>query len=187
MVYRKTCDNDDTQSKVDLAEEIFTRHGDFIRSVIRFQVKDIQKIEDLYQDFFLCLVAKPIPPDIQNTRAFLYRVICSRVKDAIRSSKRRKIRLVKYTVHKTENAQEDPSSTIVRTEELEKMFELIRQKLSKREALAVMLKYKHNCKTSEVAEKMKLDPRTVSRYISIALKKLRGAHNAKRENLYDIE
>ena len=187
MVLAKSSSCDDTQSKVDLAEEIFTRHGDFIRSVIRFQVKDIQQTEDLYQDFFLCLVAKPIPSDIKNVRAFLYRVICSRVRDAIRSSKRRKIRLVKYSVRKQEDIQKDPSSSIARAEELEKMYELIRQKLSKREALAVKLKYKHNHNTSEVAQKMKLDPRTVSRYISVAFKKLRSTHDVKKENLYDIE
>ena len=45
--------------------KVFEEHGDFIRSVICFNVKNETLSEDLFQDLFLSLILKPIPEEVQ--------------------------------------------------------------------------------------------------------------------------
>ena len=63
----------DVQRNVGLAEKIFEDHRDFIRSVIRFNVNNEVDVEDIFQDFFLALISKPIPQEVRNMRGFLCR------------------------------------------------------------------------------------------------------------------
>ena len=42
------------------AARIYEEHGDFIYSVIRYQVTDESLVDDLFQDFFLALIANPL-------------------------------------------------------------------------------------------------------------------------------
>ena len=70
----------DTQSNTGLAEKIFEEHGDFIHSIIRFNVNNKVEAEDVFQDFFLSLISKPIPEEVQNLRGFLYRVVSDNVR-----------------------------------------------------------------------------------------------------------
>ena len=43
-------------SNLDHVEKIFAEHGDFVRSIIRFHVRNEVGREDLFQDFFLWLI-----------------------------------------------------------------------------------------------------------------------------------
>ena len=65
------------------------------------------------------------------------------------------------------------------TEETSKMFELIERRLPPNEALAVRLRYRSNCSTGEAAKQMGVKPRSVSRYVSVGLKKFRSYLEAK--------
>ena len=58
----------DVPNNVDPAMKIFEEHGNFIHSVIRFNVNNEAEAEDLFQDFFLSLISKPIP-DSKNDNA----------------------------------------------------------------------------------------------------------------------
>jgi hypothetical protein len=51
---------------IERAAAIFARYGDFIRRVISFQASGRLDGEDLYQEFYLVLIEKPIPTDVQN-------------------------------------------------------------------------------------------------------------------------
>ncbi|MBA7664156.1 hypothetical protein ES703_72211 [subsurface metagenome] len=58
-------------------------------------------------------------------------------------------------------------------DEAKKMFELIERRLPPPQASALTLKYRDSYDTGEIAEKMRVKPRSVSRYASVGLEKIR--------------
>ncbi len=163
----------DAQSNADLAEKIFEEHGDFIRTIIHFHMKNETEAEDLFQDFFLFLVSKPIPEEVQNVRGFLYRVVLDKAKDTSRRIKRYQGRIRRYAERRKRIVENCPENIVIEVEETKKMFELIRRRLPPKEARAVTLRYRHSCDIAEVAKKMGIKPRSVSRYVSVGLMKVR--------------
>jgi len=65
------------------------------------------------------------------------------------------------------------------------MFDLIERHLPPKEALAVALRYRENCDTAEAARKMRVKPRSVSTYVSVALKKMGHVLKERQESTYD--
>ena len=163
----------DAPSNVDRAQKAFEEHGDFIRSVIRFNVRNEALCEDLFQDLFLFLISKPIPDEVQNIRAFLYRVVSDKIKDAFRRIDRYQARIRRYAGYPGRVTEYRPKNSLIEAEETKRMFELIERHLPQKEALAVTLRYKNDCDTAKVAKKMGVQPRSVSRYVSVGLKKAR--------------
>lgn len=161
------------RSKVNRTQKVFEEHGDFIRLVIRFNVRNETLCEDLFQDLFLYLTSKPIPEDVQNVRGFLYRMISDRIKDTFRRISRYHERIRRYAEHRTHIIEHQPENSLIEAEETKKMFDLIGKKLTSKEALAVTLRYKDSYNTTKIAEKMGIKPRTVSRYVSVGIKKIR--------------
>ena len=74
-----------------------------------------------------------------------------------------------------------PETDVMAADETKKMFRIIRNSLSPREALAVTLRYKDNCDIKKIAEKMDVGPRNVSRYISIGRRKIRQLLEVSQE------
>lgn len=170
---------------IDCAEKLFAEHGEFIRSVIRFHVKDAVESDDLFQEFFLFIAANPIPQDVKNIKGFLYRMISGRVKDAFRKTMRYRRRLKRYAEHYRYILDNRPEHDVIDTEETEKMFDLIRKHLPRSEAFAVTLKYGCDYDIQEVAQKMGLKKRSVSRYMSAGLSKLRQIIGTEKGGYYD--
>jgi RNA polymerase sigma factor (sigma-70 family) len=154
-------------NSTDTTMKVLTEHGDFIRSVIRFYVKDEAEAEDLFQDFFLSLISKPIPKDIRNERAFLYRVISLRVKDVFRKIDRYQQNIHRYAQSYSATIGECPENAVIEADEVEKMFELIQSHLPSREALAITLQYKNYFETPKIAEKMGVKSRCKRRSKSV--------------------
>lgn len=163
----------DVSSNVDRAMKVFEEHGDFIHSIINFNVRDKAEVEDIFQDFFLFLVSKPMPDEVQNIRAFLYRMISDKIKDAFRRIDRYQARIRRYASYPGRVTEYRLKNGLIEAEETKRMFELIEKHLPQKEALAVTLRYRNNCDTTKVAQKMGVQPRSVSRYVSVGLKKAR--------------
>ncbi len=165
---------DECGYSVEAAAKIFLQHGEYIRMVIRQKVRNKTEVEDLFQDFFLSLVSRPLPLDVRNIRSYLYRAIMNDIVDS-----RRRLRLYHAAIREhhaylvSTNAQEDPGSILADIEETVKFFESIEGRLNSSEAQAVILRYRDNCSKKEAARKMKVKPQTVSRYLSVGLNKLR--------------
>ena len=176
---------DDFTVNVEHAERIFTEHGDFVRSILRFHVRNVVEREDLFQDFFLWLILKPIPRDVQNVKGYIYQVISDNVKDAMRRIERYQRRLCRYADHCGRVTENRPENSLIEMEESEKMFELIRRHLPRKEALAITLKYKNNYDIAETAEKMDIKSKSVSRYISAGTKKLRQVLSTDDRSSHD--
>lgn len=175
----------DAPSNVERAAELFDEYGNFIRSIIRLHVRNEAEAEDLFQDLFISIVAKPIPKEVRNIKAFLYKLISDTVKDSFRRTNRYKTRIRRYAGRHLHIAENHPASGLIDMEETIKMFDLIERHLPTKEALAVTLRFRDNCDTGEVADKMGVTTRSVSRYVSIGLKKISYVLDKKQGSNYD--
>ena len=173
MALQRTDTNDYTDN-VNTAEKLFMEYGDFIRTVIHYQVKNETHVDDLYQDFFLSLIVNPLPADVRNIKSFLHRaVINDIINDAQRAEnyQNKMLRYSKrfnYPIYK-----KTPEQVVIDTEETNKMFELIEKRLRRSEAQAITLRYKNNYHTKEVAMKMNVSSGSVRKYIYVGLSKIR--------------
>jgi len=162
------------RKRVGLAAEVFEKYSDEIRAIIYFNVKDKSKTEDIFQEFFVTVVRKPIPSGIQDIRAYLYRAITNDVIDVSRQIKNHQDHIQKYAeFRKYSKIPEDPQKTAIQVEGTKKMFQLIESRLPKREAEVLVQRYGHGLSITDTAEKMNVNKRLVSRYLSLALKKMR--------------
>jgi RNA polymerase sigma factor (sigma-70 family) len=162
------------RKRVGFAAEVFDRYGDEIRAIIHFNVKDNSRADDIFQEFFVSIVHKPIPTDIEDIRAYLYRAITNDVIDVSRQIKNHQDHIQKYAeCRKYRVIPEDPQKTAIQTENTKKMFRLIENRLPKRQAEVIVQRYGHGLSTTDTAEKMNVNKGIVCRYLSVALKKMR--------------
>jgi len=167
-------DKADVQERVGRASVIFEEHGDEIRATIQFLVSDRSKVDDIFQDVFLAIVDKPIPPDIQNPKGYLYRAIVNDIIDMARRTKSYRGRIQRYAeCRKYSIINNDPDNIVIQAEEREKMIELIERQLPPREAEAVIKRYGNDISIGDAARKMHVNKRSFSRYLCLGLKKIR--------------
>ena len=156
------------------AARIISEYGNFIRTIICSKVKNEDLAEDLFQDFYLSLVSKPIPAEIQNIRSYLYKAITHDILDAARRINKYRTRINKYAkIYKYSINKIAPEDALIETEETDKMFEAIKGWLRRTESQAIILRYKESFDVKEVSKKMNVNNRTVSRYVSSGLSKIR--------------
>jgi RNA polymerase sigma factor (sigma-70 family) len=166
--------NDDSEG-VDRVTTIFAEHGDFIRAIIRYHAKNEAQVDDLFQDFFLSLLSKPVPTGVQNIKSYLYKAIINDFIDCTRRIDRYQSRIHRYADCLVYSPpQESPENVLIRKEETDKIVRLIRMRLRRSEAQAVILRHRHNYRIKEIAVEMGVNARTASGYISAGLRKIRG-------------
>jgi RNA polymerase sigma factor (sigma-70 family) len=156
------------------AARIFEEHGGFIRAVIRFQAHNRSEEEDLFQEFFLALIRKPAPADTSRLRSYLYQAIVHHIVDTTRQREAYRRFLQKYR-RKTGIPINNriPGSAYIETEEKNAAIACCTRHLSQREAEAFVLRYRDNCSVDEIAAAMGVNVRTVTRYLSQGLSRLR--------------
>ena len=168
---------------VSIAANVFAEYGDFIHAVIRYRAGNKDQIDDLFQDFFLSLIAKPIPGSVQNVKSYLYRAITNDIIDCTRRVRRHQEYMHKYGESFNCSINKScPENALVEEEQTRKMFELLRGRLPNSEAQAITMRYRDNFNTKEIAKKMGLQKATVRRYISVGLKKLRQSLPVKKDS-----
>lgn len=172
-VFSRT-DSSEIQKRVGFASEVFQKYGDEIRAFIHFNVKDKSKEDDIFQELFVSIIRKPIPPGIQDVKTYVYRTVANDVIDKSRQTKNYREHLYKYAnLRKECIIPEDPQKIAILVESTKKMFQLIENHLPKREAQVVLQRFGHGCSVKDTAQKMHVDKRIISRYLSIALKRMR--------------
>jgi len=165
---------EDTRRRVKRAEEVFDRYGDEIRAVIEFSVKDKSSAEDIYHDFFVSIVKKPVPKGIENVRAYLYRAVSNDVVDRFRRARNRREGIKEYAEYRRDRVvQKEPQNAIIEAEETERMLRLIKCHLPPREAHAIIQRCGVGRDTTDVDGKPSIDKRSASRYLTEAIKKMR--------------
>lgn len=163
------------EAAVRRAVAIFNEYGDFIRAVIRFQAHDRSCHEDLFQEFFLALIRKPVPADVRNIESYLYRAVVNHILDSVRTRDNYRHAVEKYA-KKTRmpiNNRLVGSALIEDTEERNATIAYLARYLQEREAQAFVLRYRDDFSIREIATRMGVNARTVSRYLSESLKRLR--------------
>jgi RNA polymerase sigma factor (sigma-70 family) len=156
------------------AAEVFAEHGAFIRAVIRFQVNNQFREDDLYQEFFLSLIYKPMPVDIRNVRSYLYQAIHNDIVDFARRQTVRKQYFDEYA-EKIRISFNNRTSTdaIVSDGEHVSVFGYLTRQLRHREAEAITLRFRDDCSVADIAAQMGVNRQTVRRYLSAGMKRLR--------------
>jgi len=172
------------RKRVGFAAEVFEKLGDEIRAFIHFNVKDKSKADDIFQELFVSIVHKPIPSGIQDIQAYLYRAVTNDVIDSSRQIKNHRAHIQNYAeCCKIQLKHEDPQKIAIQVESTKRMFQLIESRLPKREAEAVLQRFGHGFSIKDTAESMHVDERVVSRYLSIALKKMRHIVPANEDEI----
>jgi RNA polymerase sigma factor (sigma-70 family) len=161
------------KNSVNITAKIFAEHADFIYAIICSKVRNEAQADDLYQDFFLSLVCKPVPAGIKDIRSYLYRAITNDIIDADRRVKRYQARIRKYAEVLNYITNNNTPENALIAEENDKIFKLIGRCLPSSEAQAITLRFRNNHDIEEVAAEMNVNRRSVSRYISVGLKKMR--------------
>ena len=165
---------DKYRDNVDTAHKVFKEHGYFIRAVIGSQVKNEAQADDIFQDFFLSLVHKPIPEGIKDVKSYLYKAVINDIVDTARKVERYQALVHRYSEQNIFSVNTiAPENAFNIKEETDKVFELINGRLRKSELRAVTLRYCSTLDTDEVAARMGVKNGTVRRYISVGLAKVR--------------
>ncbi len=177
------------RNNVDAASEVLAKHETFIRRVISNILKDEKEkdetiVDDIFQDFFLSLVYKPVPADVKDLRGYLYKTIIHDIVDATRRIERYQAVIAKYREQLDFPIDSTfPDNTLITEEELNELLEIVKRQLPDRECQAITLRYGNCLSVREIAEKMLIDSRSVSRYISEGLKKMRCSLQVRKGNL----
>ena len=173
MALQRTDTNDYTDN-VNTAEKLFMEYGDFIRTVIHYQVKNETHVDDLYQDFFLSLIVNPLPADVRNIKSFLHRAVTNDIINAAQRAENYQNKMLRYSKRFNYPIyKKTPEQVVIDTEETNKMFELIEKRLRRSEAQAITLRYKNNYHIKEVAMKMNVSSGSIRKYIYVGLSKIR--------------
>lgn len=165
--------NNKASHNVTAAAEVFLEYGEFIRAIIRSRVPDEGEAHDFFHDFFVSLVTNPIPRHVTNVKSYLYRAIINDLVDARRRRMIQQSVLQECRFYERSRAANTPDTVVMDREEVLRLFDLIESRLSRTEAEAVNLRFRQDHTTEEAARRMNIKPRTLSRYVSVGLEKLR--------------
>ena len=166
-----------------MAARVLAEHGSFIRAVILSKVKDKTQADDIFQGVFLNLVCKPVPKYVRDVRSYLYRAITNDAFDHIRRMERYEALVGRcsqqYGYYINKPSAED---ALITEEEIGKVLGVIERQLNGFESKAIALRYWSCLSIREVAERMNIKTRSVSRYICVGIKKIRRHLTAERSD-----
>jgi RNA polymerase sigma factor (sigma-70 family) len=167
-------DTDNHGNHVEPAAKIFAEHGSFIRAVILSKIKDEVRADDIFQDFFLDLVRIPVPKHIKNLKSYLYRAIANDVADFMRRRQRYQLLIGKYRGNNNCSINTaGVEDALITEEEINNVLRVIEGRLKSCESRAVRLRHGKGMSIEEVAGTMRIKRRSVSRYVSVGMKKVR--------------
>jgi RNA polymerase sigma factor (sigma-70 family) len=162
------------QDPVQAAARVTTQYEPFIRAVIRTRIRDASREEDVFQELFLRLVERPVPANVANVRAYLYRVIVNDTIDLVRRQERYRNHLQKYSETSRISIHKQPSrDAIEETHEKNSVFAHVARHLRYREAQVMIMRYRDDYSIAEIAGALGVHRRTVSRYLTSGLRELR--------------
>ena len=158
---------------VKLAANIFEEYADTIRTSISTHINNRTDIDDIFQDFFLSLVQKPVPQEIKNIKAYLNKSIKNDVLDNAIQTKSFHLRNHKYAqLHARHFEFPAPDEIAIYAEDIRQLFDIVENQLPQHESKAIIQKFRHGRDTHEAAEAMGINKRSFSHCLCTGLKKL---------------
>lgn len=174
MLAQHTTDGKSENGKFLTAREVFAQYGDYIWKVITFLAKNQFRCDDYYQEFYLSLVRRPVPADAANIKSYLYRAIQRDIIDSTRKHAAEKQRVEKYAQEiRISIHNHTPTNAIVLGDERVSTFRYLTRHLCHREAQVVTLRFRDNLSIAEIATHLGVNKRSVTRYLTAALRRLR--------------
>jgi RNA polymerase sigma factor (sigma-70 family) len=116
-----------------------------------------------------------VPAEVRNINSYLYRAIVNHILDSVRARENYR-RAVKKYAKETRipiNKRLAGNVLIEDTEQRNATIASLARHLQEREAEAFVLRYRDNFSIGEIATRMGVNARTVSRYLSESLRRLR--------------
>lgn len=157
-----------------IAAQIFDEYGNVIREMIRYQANNESIVDDIYQELFVSLVHKPIPPGIRNIKGYLRIAVKNDVLDEAFRTRNYQNRNRRYAaLHSEQGKNHNPENVVSLSEEIQKLFSIIERRLMPHEREAVIQRYHFDRDNNEAAEAMSVNKRSFSHYLSTGLKKIR--------------
>jgi RNA polymerase sigma factor (sigma-70 family) len=161
------------QERVRLATEVFHKYHREIRAMIHAVVSNPGEADDLFQNLFLSLVAKPLPPDIRSVKRYLYRAI---VNDVISQDRREESRFRHTRVYalrqKWLRMETDPRDPVIAAEQTHRMFQMV-DRLGPTEAQAVIREFALDHDRDKASCEMGVKRRSFTKYLSRGIRRLR--------------
>ncbi len=130
--------------------------------------------EDLFHNLFLSLISRPVPAEVRDIKGYIYKAIINDVTDHIRHLGRYQTlthRCADYNKLTVNNRL--PEDALMEKEQTDRMIELIRKRVTKNEFEAITSRYHDGLSIKEVADRMSINNRSVSRYISTGIRKVK--------------
>jgi RNA polymerase sigma factor (sigma-70 family) len=164
----------DAPGDVQRATAIFFEHCDFIRAVIRHKIKDESLAEDLFHNLFLSLVSRPVPAEVQDIKGYIYKAIINDITDHIRHIGKYQAMTHKCAdYNKLTVNNRLPEDALIEKEQIDRMIKLIRKRVTRNEFKAIASRHLDGLSIKEAADRMSINNRSVSRYISTGLRKVK--------------
>lgn len=172
----------EAKSLVEQVTRIFHDYHDEIYRIIRFHIDNEHDVDDIFQELFLSFLKNPVFLNTHNVLAYIYKTITNDIIDSIRKKKNYQSKIARYAKQKNDTAGvSNPERTAILYEDFKKFYTLMQKRLPPRQAQALHLRYIKEYSTSEAAEKMGVDKTTLSRYLSVGLKKMQKLSKAEVE------
>lgn len=179
---------ENNQDPVKYAAEIFDKYEDIIRAVIKATINDKSQQDDIFQDFFISLVRRPVPKYVDNVEGYICRAIKNDIYDAKRKTKNYRSRISKhaYRIEKM-HKQQTPQDFAIERELRQNITEVIEQILPMHEANAIFDRFCiSNTSLEKDYNKTHKNKRTLSRYVCVGLKNLRESLCMKNNVMQEL-
>ena len=138
----KNAESSELEQRVAQATDFFLRYEKCIRSIITFVAPDPDDAEDLYQDFYVSIVKKPLPEGIEDVEGYLYRTLLNRSRGKTRQAVRYRESLKRYAGGQEEQSeQRDVAEEVSRVDEAVTVLKTAKRLLGRREYEALRLRY----------------------------------------------
>ena len=162
---------------------IYNDHGSFIRKVIQFNIKNSSEVEDVFQSFFLRLLEKPVPKkEFIKERSYLYRMIKNNIVDDVRRTRAYKKHISKLYSCIPYDPIYDPCEQVIQNEKNNSIAKIIENQLSPNIKKTLKLRYQKKYSNEQIANEMFIKKKTVIKYISRGIEKLKEILNDNKKN-----
>lgn len=153
-------------------DQVYREYGSFVESTIRYEARDLQEGEDIYQEVFMTLFKVNDPERIKDIKDYLYSLIIRKIHEFRLKKMRHSQTLGAYADFLTQQSSAAASDSVTVRDEAARMLSSIEQFLTKKESQAVILRFSEKTDL-EAARAMNINKKSFLRYVSVGVKKIR--------------
>jgi RNA polymerase sigma factor (sigma-70 family) len=161
---------DDVSNSVARAWE---QHKRYLYKFIYSSIKNKHLADDICQEVYLGLLKRCAKENTGYTKNFLRQAAIHCIINHARRAASEEDYIKIYAESLVSQSQVDPMQVAINVEQTERIFNSVYKQLSDKESLAIMMLYKENRKTTDVAKIMRIKERSVKRNLDRGIKKLK--------------